>query len=76
MVEFGRKVAFVDNALVRKFERLSPLSLEDKALLTLATEKPYTVGPRQDIIAEGQGAGQRAPHRLGHGLPSEGHRDR
>ena len=44
----------MDNALVRKFERLSPLSLEDKAFLTLATEKPYTVGPRRDIIAEGQ----------------------
>jgi CRP-like cAMP-binding protein len=44
----------MDNALIRKFERLSPLSAEDRALLALATAKPYTVGPRQDIIAEGQ----------------------
>ena len=42
------------NVLIRKFERLSPLDHEDKALLELATEKPYTVGPRRDIIAEGQ----------------------
>ena len=44
----------MDNMLIRKFERLSPLNLADKALLTLATEKPYTVGPRHNIIVEGQ----------------------
>ena len=44
----------MDNVLIRKFERLSPLNLEDKAMLTLATEKPYAIGPHQDIIQEGQ----------------------
>ena len=44
----------MDNVLIRKFERLSPLSLEEKALLTLATEKSYRVGPHRDIIVEGQ----------------------
>ena len=44
----------MDNALIRKFERLSPLNLEDKALLAHSTERSYKVGPHRDIIAEGQ----------------------
>ena len=44
----------MDNVLIRKFERLSPLDLEDKALLALATDRPYAVGPHQDIIREGE----------------------
>ena len=44
----------MDNVLIRKFERLSLLNLEDKALLAHATATSYVVGPRQDIIAEGQ----------------------
>ena len=44
----------MDNVLIRKFERLSPLDPEDKALLALATDRPYAVGPHQDIIREGE----------------------
>lgn len=44
----------MDNVLIRRFERLSPFSFEDRDLLVLATEKPYTVGPRRNLIAEGQ----------------------
>ena len=44
----------MDNALIRKIERLSPLSQEDKALVALATEKSYRVGPHRDIMVEGQ----------------------
>ena len=43
----------MDNVLIRKFERLSPLDLEDKALLSLATERSYVIGPHQTIIREG-----------------------
>ena len=47
-------MAPMDNVLIRKFERLSPLDDEDKALLALATDRPYAVGPHQDIIREGE----------------------
>ena len=43
----------MDNVLIRKFERLSPLSPEDRELLAKATERSHQVGPRQDIIREG-----------------------
>ena len=43
----------VDNPLIRKFERLSPLSFEDRELLAQVTKKSYLVGPHQDIIREG-----------------------
>ena len=43
----------MDNVLIRKFERLSLLNLEDKALLAHSTATSYVVGPRQDIIREG-----------------------
>ena len=44
----------MDNVLIRKFERLSPLDSEDKALLALATQRSYAIGPHQDIIGEGE----------------------
>ena len=47
-------MAPVDNPLIRKFERLAPLSLEDRELLGKVTKKSYLVGPHQDIIREGE----------------------
>ena len=44
----------MDNPLIRKFERLSPLSLEDREFLARATKRSYLVGPHQDIIREGK----------------------
>ena len=43
----------MNNVLIRKLERLSPLDDEDKALLALATERSYAIGPHQNIIKEG-----------------------
>ena len=43
----------MDNVLIRKFERLSPLDPEDIALLALATGRPYAIGAYEDIIREG-----------------------
>ena len=44
----------MDNVLIRKFEGLSPLDPEDKALLALSTERSYAIGPHKDIIREGE----------------------
>jgi CRP-like cAMP-binding protein len=46
-------VALVDNPLIRRFERLTPLSFEDRALLATVTKRSRLVGPYQDIIREG-----------------------
>ena len=43
----------MDNPLIRKFERLSPLSFEDRELLATATMRSRLVGLHQDIIREG-----------------------
>ena len=47
-------MAPVDNPLIRKFERLAPLSPEDRELLVMATKRSYLIGPHQDIIREGE----------------------
>ena len=46
-------VALVDSPLIRKFERLTPLSFEDRELLATVTKRSRLVGPHQDIIREG-----------------------
>ena len=46
----------MDNPLIQKFERLCPLSLADRELLAAATNRSYLIGPRQDIIREGEAA--------------------
>lgn len=43
----------MDNPLIRKFERLTPLSFEDRELLATATKRLRFVGSQQDIIQEG-----------------------
>ena len=43
----------MDNPLIRKFERLTPLSFEDRELLAAATKRSRLVGPHRDIIVEG-----------------------
>ncbi len=44
----------MENVWIRKMERLSPLSEDDKELLVQVTRKPYLVRADQDIIAEGE----------------------